>query len=139
MSQRSSNWPGAHPGTLEDLKGIPGLSPDQIQRYGTGVLQAIEHGSAAPIPSQPQNGRVSPMRCAIDTIACIRGERNGREKRGVESDVILPRTALWDLARRPPRTHGELAQVADLGPWRRQAYGDEILALLARLTAPSGN
>jgi ribonuclease D len=52
--------------------------------------------------------------------------------RGVESDVILPRTALWDLARRPPRTHGELAHITDLGPWRRGAYGEEILALLSR-------
>jgi ribonuclease D len=51
--------------------------------------------------------------------------------RGVESDVILPRTALWDLARRQPRTPDELAEIADLGPWRRQAYGEEILKLLA--------
>ena len=34
--------------------------------------------------------------------------------RGVESDVILPRTALWDLARRQPRTPlliGELESI----------------------------
>ena len=46
--------------------------------------------------------------------------------------MILPRTALWDLARRPPRTAIELAEIADFGPWRRERYGDEILALIAR-------
>ena len=126
------------PRHVGDLKGIPGLSPDQIQRYGTGVLQAIEHGLVAQIPSQPQMDREpDEVRDRYEHLHTWRKER--ARKRGVESDVILPRTALWDLARRPPRTHGELAQVADLGPWRRQAYGDEILALLARLTAPSGN
>ena len=92
----------------------------------------------AQIPSQPQMDREpDEVRDRYEHLHTWRKER--ARKRGVESDVILPRTALWDLARRPPRTHGELAQVADLGPWRRQAYGDEILALLARLTAPSGN
>jgi hypothetical protein len=47
-------------------------------------------------------------------------------------DVILPRTALWDLARRPPRTRGELADIADFGPWRRGTYGHEILRCSAR-------
>ena len=103
------------------------------------MLQAIEHGLVAPDPPRAANGLASPTTCAIGTTACTRWRKERARKRGVESDVILPRTALWDLARRPPRTHGELAQVADLGPWRRQTYGDEILTLLARLTAPSGN
>ena len=71
---------------------------------------------------------VSPRTCAIGTTGCTRGARTGRRLRGVESDVILPRTALWDLARRPPRTRGDLAQIADFGPWRRETYGEEILA-----------
>jgi ribonuclease D len=64
-----------------------------------------------------------------DRLHTWRKER--AKKRGVESDVILPRTALWDLARRPPRTRDDLAQIADFGPWRRETYGEEILALLA--------
>ena len=59
--------------------------------------------------------------------------------RGVESDVILPRTALWDLARRTPRTHDELAAIADFGPWRRATYGDEILALMGAPRGASGS
>ena len=54
--------------------------------------------------------------------------------RGVESDVILSRTVLWDLARRPPRTHCELAEITDFGSWRREGYGEEILALLSGAT-----
>ena len=58
--------------------------------------------------------------------------RKGRARaRGVESDVILPRSVLLDLARRSPRTHGALARIVDFGPWRRETYGEEILALLS--------
>ena len=52
-----------------------------------------------------------------------------------ESDVILPKTTMRDLARRPPSTVDDLAHIADFGPWRRATYGAEILALLA--TAPA--
>ena len=72
------------------------------------------------------------MRDRYDRLHTWRKEK--ARARGVESDVILPRTALWDLARRAPRTPDELAQIADLGPWRRETYGEEILALLARAT-----
>jgi ribonuclease D len=53
------------------------------------------------------------------------------QARGVESDVILPKTTIRDLSRRPPTTVEDLAQIADFGPWRRATYGAEILALLA--------
>ncbi|MGQ0601295.1 MAG: HRDC domain-containing protein, partial [Anaerolineales bacterium] len=53
------------------------------------------------------------------------------QARGVESDVILPREALWEMARRPPRTLPELQQLEHLGPWRRATYGTELLEVLA--------
>jgi ribonuclease D len=48
----------------------------------------------------------------------------------VESDVILPREALWEMARRAPRTAEDLGRMEHLGPWRREAYGPELLAVL---------
>jgi len=44
--------------------------------------------------------------------------------------VIIPREALWELARRNPRTPEALATIETLGPWRRGAYGSEILKVL---------
>jgi ribonuclease D len=113
------------------LQTVPGMTPDQIRRHAPGVLQAIEQGRLAPAQHAPQADRESDE--VQDRYDRLRTWRKNRAKvRGVESDVILPRTALWDLARRPPRTRGELAHITDFGPWRRETYGDEILALLAR-------
>jgi ribonuclease D len=119
------------PRSAADLQAVPGLPPDQVRRYGQAVLQAIEQGLQAPAPRAPQADREpDEVRDRYDRLHTWR--KNRAKVRGVESDVILPRTALWDLARRPPRTPGELAHIADFGPWRREAYGAEILALLSR-------
>ena len=125
------------PGHAEDLRRLPGMTPEQIHRHADGVLHAIQQGLQAPAPRAPQADRESDeVRDRYDRLHTWRKER--ARARGVESDVILPRTALWDLARRAPRTQGELAHITDFGPWRRDTYGDEILALLSRVIPSPG-
>ena len=128
------------PRTVDDLLRVPGMTPDQMRRHGPAVLQAVEKGLATPGAYAPQVARESDeVQDRYDRLHTWRKER--ARARGVESDVILPRSALWDLARRPPRTHDGLAAITDFGPWRRAAYGDEILALMgaSRATSASGN
>jgi ribonuclease D len=113
------------------LQAVPGMTPELLRRFGPGVLQAIEQGLAAPPPRAPEVSREP--EAVQDRYDRLHNWRKLRARqRGVESDVILPRTALWDLARRPPRSLDDLAGIADFGPWRRETYGKEIIALLAR-------
>jgi ribonuclease D len=117
------------PRQADDLRSIPGMTPDQIQRQAPGILQAIQQGLAAPPQFAPQQDREpQDVQDRYDRLHTWR--KNRAKARGVESDVILPRTALWDLARRPPRSQEQLAGITDFGPWRRDTYGQEILALL---------
>ncbi len=125
------------PSRSEDLQSLPGMTPAQIHRHARGVLRAIQQGLHAPAQHAPQANRESDdVRDRYDRLHTWRKEK--ARGRGVESDVILPRTALWDLARHAPRTHGELAHIMDFGPWRRETYGDEILAVLSRATQSPG-
>ena len=118
------------PRRAEDLQGVTGMTSDQIHHRAHGVLQAVQQGLDAPAQHAPQVHREpDEVQDRYDHLHTWR--KNRARARGVESDVILPRTALWNLARRPPRTPGELAQIADVGPWRRNTYGAEILALLS--------
>ena len=118
------------PSRVEELQALPGMTPEQIRRHAHGVLHAIQQGLRAPARRAPQAAREpDEVRDRYDRLHTWRKER--ARARGVESDVILPRTALWDLARRAPRTHGELTHIMDFGPWRRETYGEEILALLS--------
>ena len=117
------------PRHADHLRGVPGVTSDQIQRHAPGILQAIQLGLEAPPQYLPQPVREpDEVQDRYDRLHTWRKKRAAA--RGVESDVILPRAALWDLARRPPRTQDELAGVADIGPWRRLTYGAELLALL---------
>jgi len=123
------------PSHAEDLQRLAGMTPEQVRRHGHGVLHAIQAGLHAPAQRAPQTDRESDeVRDRYNRLHTWRKDR--ARARGVESDVILPRTALWDLARRPPHTHGELAHITDFGPWRRETYGEEILALLSRAAPP---
>jgi ribonuclease D len=124
------------PRRQEELRGVPGMSPDQVRRHGVALLHAIEKGLQAPAQYPPREAREpEEVRDRYDRLHTWRKDR--ARARGVESDVIVPRTTLQDLARRAPRTHDELATIKDFGPWRRNAYGDEILALLVSVAQPS--
>jgi ribonuclease D len=117
------------PTSLDDLRRLARMPPPQIQRYGRGVLQAIASGrSAAPLRPPIVEREPDDVRDRYDRLRQWRKKR--AQVRGVESDVILPKTTIQDLARRPPSTLDDLAQIADFGPWRRATYGAEILALL---------
>lgn len=124
------------PANLEDLRRLARMPPPQVQRYGRGLLEAIEAGRHAPPVKPPVTPREpDDIRDRHDRLRAWRKQR--AQTRGVESDVILPKSTLRDLARRPPVTLDDLAAIADFGPRRRAMYGAEILALLATDRAPA--
>lgn len=116
------------PRSLDALTGIVAMTPGQIHRHGRALIRAVESGLAAPAPLPPVVVREpDDVRDRYDRLHHWRKTR--AQARGVESDVILPRTTLWDLARRPPRTDADLAGIVDLGPTRRALYGQDLLAI----------
>lgn len=119
------------PRRSDELPAIPGLTADQIRRHGPSLLRAVNQGLRAPaVQRPPVEPEPDDVRERYDRLHTWRKER--ARARGVESDVILPRRALADLARRPPRSEDDLTRITDFGPWRRETYGKEILAIVAR-------
>lgn len=119
------------PHRIEDLHNVKGLSFDRVRRYGDQIIAAVERGRAAPLPEPPaRKPQPDPdVQLRYDTLRAWRKERAAR--RGVESDVIVPRESLWALAKNPPASLEALEQVPGLGPWRRAQYGRELLDVLA--------
>jgi len=117
------------PKILEDLTSITGMTERQIARHGHALLQAVARGQKAPAPR--------PLRveheddAVLDRYETLRRWRKARaQERGVESDVIVPRDVLMDIARRAPQTTTDLDAVLGLGPTRREKYGEEIVKLM---------
>jgi ribonuclease D len=119
------------PQKAEGLKGVSGMTPTQIRRHSSGIISAVRRGlsTTPPRPPRPTHEPDS-VRERYERLRQWRKQK--AQARGVESDVIIPREAMWELARRAPRTLDELGQVEELGPWRRQTYGAELLEVLGQ-------
>lgn len=118
------------PDEEDDLSHIHGMSKGQIRRYGQNLLRLIAENRQAQRPERPRRAD-RPPETVVNRYDLLHNWRKERaQARGVESDVILSRDALWNLARANPHTRAELHDIVGLGPWRLDAYGQEILQLL---------
>ncbi len=119
------------PQYIEELPDIHGMSGGQIRRYGRQILKAIRDAENAPVPKKPRSNHSRPPDEVNSRFEKLRNWRKDRARhRGVESDVILSRDTLWELAWHNPQNDDQLSQIKTMGPWRRETYGDEILLLL---------
>lgn len=120
----------ARPTRLADLSQVYGMSDGQQQRYGRALLQVILDARQAAPPQTPKRPP-RPPDAVLNRFDLLHRWRKARaQARGVESDVIAGRDALWAIAQANPRTPDELEALNVLGPWRLATYGQEILRLL---------
>jgi ribonuclease D len=114
------------PRKFGELNHVFGLSPKLIDRYGSGLLAAVERGVIGPPAYRPNMQRPSE-----DVIWRIDALRNWRKftarEMGVESDVVLPREVLELIATRHPRNLEELGVLMSDFPWRFSHFGRQIL------------
>ena len=114
--------------TIAEITALPGCSG--LGRYGSEFVAAVKRGWAAPLPSRPSEPRIDDATLA--RYNRLRDWRKARAaERGVESDVIISKEALWAMAVHVPQTMTDLESVTGLGPWRRERYGEALLRLLA--------
>ncbi|MCQ3929384.1 MAG: ribonuclease D [Chloroflexi bacterium] len=111
------------------LQRIPGITRQTLKRDGKAILETVARGKNEIPPRRNPQSRTSPEVIArYDALHTWRKEK--ALSRGVESNVILSKNALWVLALRHPKTDEELAVIQEIGPYRRAKYGNELLNLL---------
>jgi ribonuclease D len=110
------------------------LSPLQLDRYAETILTVVEKGRNDPPLLPPHQRATDPaFRKRLDRLKTFR--KAAAEKRKVESDIILPRDLLFDLAQNPPLQLEELSIRMKPYPWRFRHYGKQIfLAIHPRPT-----
>jgi ribonuclease D len=120
-----------HPTTLRELSDCEGMSPLLVRRYGESLLRAVERGKNTKLPDPPRHTPLDPQ--VTERYTALHQWRKDRAlERGVESDVIVSKEALWEMAREAPTTLDQLRTIRGLGPWRFQTYGAELLNVLAK-------
>jgi ribonuclease D len=119
------------PGRLSELH----LGGWQVRHFGGAILAAIARGKTAPPPQPPnrhpnREHRLDPTTVIrYDRLRAWRGQRAA--ERGVEADVVLTNEALLTIARAMPTSLGMLEELAVMGPWKLEEYGNDVLAVVA--------
>lgn len=120
------------PTTPGQLRRMRGISKTQVQKFGMGLITAVEVGMKAPIPKRPKRSPRRPAQELKRYEALRKWRRETAVARGVESDVIISKEAMHDIAATNPQNNAELESIVSLGAWRCKVYGEEILNLLQR-------
>lgn len=117
------------PRSMDDLRRLHGMTKGQLRRYGEEIMRAVARGRRSPTPRRPKHHR--PDEDVADRYERLRRwrKRVARERQ-VESDIILPREMLWDIAHRAPKSRKQLAELLHPLDLRAARYGDEILAVI---------
>ncbi len=120
----------SQPKSLKQLRAIRGLPAWLLRQNGDEFIEAVQHGRSSALTHRPPPQVPIPQ--AI--VECYSALHNWRKRtalaRGVESDVIISKDALWDIARRSPRSVDELGGIRGLGPWRRRTYGAALVSIV---------
>jgi ribonuclease D len=113
-----------------ELNQVFGLSPKLIDRYGAGLLKAVERGIVGPPAYRPPLPRASDeILWRLDTLRNWR--KTTARQMGVESDVVLPRDLLERIAEHNPNSLDDLKTVMAEFPWRFDRFGRKILEALS--------
>lgn len=118
-----------NPTTVDELKDIPGLSDKLLHRHAVGLIQAVKLGLVQ--PPLHLNHHAKPSQAYINRLERLKKWRlqRAREK-GVESDVVLPRDLLEEIAKVNPHSDQELSQIMHDMPERFNLYHALIMDTL---------
>jgi len=118
----------ANPGSLVELEQSGLLSRRQLERHAAGIMDALREGNQKTPPHRPPNHR--PPEHVLERIERLKNWRKetGRSL-GVESDVVLPRDLLEEIAFTNPSSLSHLKEIMQPYPWRFENFGARILSV----------
>jgi ribonuclease D len=122
----------AMPADQAGLRELKVLSPDQVRRRGSELLEAVARGVQAPADSLPvfERGRRPPPDLAFDArLERLKQVRNTiAERINLAPGVLCPNGLLEAIARLEPKSPDQLAEIREMRKWQREVVGPELVA-----------
>jgi len=129
----------AMPETKEALASVRGMSPYILERFGAGLLAAVERGRSAPPvtrPPQPEKRRMNDDEWKLfEALRAWRKVRAERDK--VEPVVVLSTDSMRQIAAHATRVGGD--PLAPLSELKKTRYGEDVLRVVAALRSGAKN
>jgi len=121
---------------LEELETEKVLSPKQIDRYGTRLLQEIHRAMAIPdedLPVYPPGAKPDLSPLLRKRVKALKTWRDMRAKNlGMEPGILLNNALINALALKNPQSIREMEEIPGLKKWLRDHFGREILTAQTR-------
>ncbi len=117
------------PTNLFTLRSRTDIPERLIDHFGKEILACIELGQTKPIQKQPRIPKKDKaLRDRIELLKQYRKEEASR--REVDSDIVLPREIMLEIAENPPATMEDIRKQMSDYPWRLNEFGKQILKAL---------
>jgi ribonuclease D len=120
-----------------NLKGLEGLSPRLIERYGRAVMSAVREGLEMPeaelpkFPRLPRRGAKDPsIEERVKTLKKWRQEQAARL--ALDPGVLINNASLEALAAANPQSAQAFDEVVGLKNWQKKELGESLLTTLVR-------
>lgn len=120
----------AQPQDVEALQKTPRVPRRVSGRMGAKLLGAIRAGLRAKPPVRKRTKRKHDPAVSDRFDKLMQWRKQQAQARDVESDVIITRETMWDIARLNPADIEALASIESLGPHRLRLHGESILSEL---------
>ncbi|NSW53867.1 MAG: HRDC domain-containing protein [Anaerolineae bacterium] len=118
------------PKTLEELRAVTPLSQRQFDRFGHQLLAAVKRGMKAPLMPSPRRAKPYDEMYHNNLDALRTWRKHQAKLMDVESDVILTRDIMENIAEQNPKNLQDLQPLMDIVPERYQQFGPDILNAL---------
>ena len=120
----------SQPTSVSDLKTTKALSQKQTERHGKALVEAVRR-SLKQQPVKRPHGSHTDEQVANRIDALRNWRKQAARTMGVESDVIMPRYLIEDIANANPHNREDLADLLQSTPWRLQRFDGQILQVLS--------
>ena len=122
------------PSDIAALKSVRGISPEQAQRRGKDILDAVQRALQLPeseLPRVERRPRYQPDAALEARLERLKTTRNTLAQRyELAPGVLCPNGVLEAIARVNPETPEQLAVIRELRRWQLREIGGELLAAL---------
>jgi len=113
-----------HRNQLYDIRGLPGWI---VRQNGDEIIEAVVHGRSSRLPKRPPRSTPPPPDEVERYTLLHTWRKETAEARGVDSDVIISRHTLWEIARIQPESVEDLRGIKGIGDWRLKTYGEMLI------------
>ena len=122
------------PGNRDALSQIRGISRNVLEKQGRDILDAVRRGLAvaeADLPKFPRSPRWDRDPQFDSRVNALKGARDEAARRlDMDPGVLASRERLEAVARKNPKSRGELDQVEELRGWQREVLAEGFLEAL---------